>query len=126
MAPRLIVRSMTRDARIFTLKEGSSTVGRTADSDIWLDDDSLSRAHARFEVRDGSVVLQDLGSTNGTFVDGVRIERTALGSSCEIAFGTVRCRCEVDAATNPLTFALHNARGDWKRGPHYEETPRWH
>lgn len=37
-----------------------------------------------------------------------------------------RAQCEVDAATNPLTFALHNARGDWKRGPNYEETPRWH
>jgi FHA domain len=58
--------------------EGSATtvVGRDAEADIRLDGDEFASAqHARLEVRDGNVWVEDLGSTNGTFVNGAKVTR---------------------------------------------------
>jgi len=51
----------------------SLTIGRGPHNDVDLAHPSVSRAHARVLVRDGSVLVEDLGSTNGTFVDGERV-----------------------------------------------------
>jgi len=51
-------------------------LGRDGDCTVVLDhDDHASRHHARISVRDGRVVIEDLGSTNGTIVNGARIDR---------------------------------------------------
>jgi adenylate cyclase len=91
MSSRLTVRPGTPDARTFTLKEGTNTIGRTPENDICVNDDSLSRAHARLDVRNGVTVLHDLRSTNGTFVDGTRVERMMLGGGHTLAFGNILC-----------------------------------
>lgn len=65
------------------LQEGSSievtaptVVGRDAESGIRLDgDDFASSRHAQIELRDGGVWVEDLGSTNGTFVNGAKVTR---------------------------------------------------
>ena len=48
-------------------------IGRAPNSDLVLDDDYVSAQHARLQKVDDGWLLQDLNSTNGTFVDGVRI-----------------------------------------------------
>ena len=48
-------------------------VGRSGDADIVIDDPYASDLHLRFGVKDGHVVLHDLGSTNGTYVNGRRV-----------------------------------------------------
>ena len=58
--------------RRFRLRPGVNTVGRE-NSDILLLDGTVSRRHAEVKVEDGSVTVTDLGSTNGTQVDGVRL-----------------------------------------------------
>ncbi|AKS41758.1 EAL domain-containing protein [Wenzhouxiangella marina] len=56
-----------------------ATVGRHPDCNAQLNVDRISRLHARFELQDGALWVEDLGSTNGTFVNHQRIaERTAL------------------------------------------------
>lgn len=60
------------------LREGSLLVGRLPECDVMIDDGLVSRMHARISVRDNSVVVEDLHSTNGVYVNGVRITHSAL------------------------------------------------
>jgi two-component system cell cycle response regulator len=65
------------------------TVGRGYDADVRIQDSGISRRHARFAPADGRVVIEDLGSTNGTFVNGVRIAgRHVLADGDKLQFGT--------------------------------------
>jgi pSer/pThr/pTyr-binding forkhead associated (FHA) protein len=69
---------------------GVMVVGRVAGVDLRVDDDSVSRRHAEVEVRGGEVVLRDLGSANGTTVNGNPIsEETGLSPGDIIQFGVV-------------------------------------
>lgn len=63
--------------RVMTLSQGV-TLGRETDNDLTLLDPKVSRYHARIEPRDGSWVLSDLGSTNGTRLNGLRVVRAGL------------------------------------------------
>jgi hypothetical protein len=60
------------------LREGSLMVGRLPECDVMIDDGLVSRMHARISVRDASVVVEDLHSTNGVYVNGARITHSAL------------------------------------------------
>src|SRR4029077_18700861 len=53
-------------------------IGRSSSADLTLDDTNISRQHARLELKDGSFFLSDLGSSNGTFVNGVRVKERSL------------------------------------------------
>ncbi len=96
MAARLIINPRTDDALAFELRPGANTVGRTRENDICVSHKSLSRAHARIDVTPEGVVLTDLGSKNGTLLDGVRVERRALGTSHTIHFGDVAAAFTAD------------------------------
>jgi len=65
-------------ARRFPLEFDEMTVGRSEDADIRLNDDSASRIHARFHIEDGRVVLVDLESTNGVFVNDRQVQKIEL------------------------------------------------
>lgn len=54
--------------------EGEMRIGREKDCEIRVDDIHISRYHARLTVADGQILLEDLGSTNGTYVNGTRIQ----------------------------------------------------
>src|SRR5688572_6497419 len=60
------------------LREGSMLIGRLPECDVMVDDALASRMHARVSVRDDSVVVEDLHSTNGIYVNGTRITHSAL------------------------------------------------
>lgn len=60
------------------LREGSILVGRLPECDVMIDDGLVSRMHARLTVRDESVIVEDLHSTNGIYVNGTRITHSAL------------------------------------------------
>ena len=78
-------------ARIVPLVEGRRLVlGRTRPADVVIGDESISRQHARVVLRDGRVFLEDLGSTNGTRIDGRRItEVEAVAPGDRVAVGRV-------------------------------------
>ncbi|HXI14642.1 MAG TPA: FHA domain-containing protein [Thermoanaerobaculia bacterium] len=59
---------------VFRLEKPRIVIGRSS-ADFILNDSESSRAHAAVEARDPLVLLEDLGSTNGTLVDGARIQR---------------------------------------------------
>lgn len=68
----VFVRSESQSGQDFTV-EDVVVVGRSDQADVFLDDSYASEFHLRFSLIEGDLVLQDLGSTNGTYVNGRRI-----------------------------------------------------
>lgn len=73
---------------------GRSVVGRSEECDVFLVDPSVSRTHAILEIADGQATVRDLGSTNGTFVNGRQIETRVLSDGDELMFGDTTMRFE--------------------------------
>lgn len=63
-------------------------IGRSSDLDMVLVEDMVSRKHAKIATDDGSISIQDLGSTNGTFVNGEKIRTVRLKEGDRILIGT--------------------------------------
>jgi pSer/pThr/pTyr-binding forkhead associated (FHA) protein len=76
----------------FRLERAVAHIGRNPDSDVRLDDDTVSGAHATLARRKTGWVLTDLESTNGTYVDGARLsgERHLPPTATELRFGGVK------------------------------------
>lgn len=92
----LIVTTGPQEGESIPLKLASMTVGRAtarADWEIRLQDTSVSRPHARLMLQDSIWVLNDLGSANGTFVNGTPVTEKgrALRDGDVIAFGSTVC-----------------------------------
>jgi FHA domain/FhaA, N-terminal domain len=88
-----------RPRRRVTLGGGPLRVGRSADCELVLRDPRVSRRHARLQGRDGLLVLTDLGSTNGTFVNGYRISEVVLGEGDRIEMGQTTLLVSTDGAS---------------------------
>lgn len=90
--------------RRFVLRDGANTVGRDAECDVRIKDTGVSRVHARVEVAGLDVVVRDLGSKNGTWVQGVPIHApTPISHGDDVMFGTVVARFVVEPADEPTT-----------------------
>ena len=74
----------------FLIDSDVTTVGRHPDADIFLDDVTVSRRHAEFVRSAAGVQVRDLGSLNGTYVDGERIDTVPLGEGAEVQVGKFR------------------------------------
>ncbi len=83
------------------------TIGRGPENDVVLDAPQVSRHHARIVRGDEGVFLEDLGSANGTFVDGKRVERVALEPGQTISFGSYAIRLDLARGTIQKSY-----RGD--------------
>ena len=71
----------------FTLEADVTRAGRHPESDIFLDDITVSRRHAEFVTRDKVTTVRDVGSLNGTYVNRERIEEARLSSGDEVQIG---------------------------------------
>jgi hypothetical protein len=77
--------------------EGRARIGRSEENDVFLVDPSVSRSHAVVEVDGSEPVVRDLGSTNGTYVNGERVEARFLRDGDELTFGNTRMRFEASS-----------------------------
>ena len=66
------------------------SIGRGAENDLILDDAQVSRHHAQLKLHQGAYSLTDMGSTNGSYVNGQRITEIALGPGDIIEVGGTR------------------------------------
>jgi pSer/pThr/pTyr-binding forkhead associated (FHA) protein len=73
----------------FPLEDGKDiVVGRSSELDMVLVEEMVSRKHAKITVRRGNITIEDLGSTNGSFVNGERIQQAPLHEGDRILIGT--------------------------------------
>jgi predicted component of type VI protein secretion system len=87
---RLVMSQGPQPGQAFSLEKDSTSLGRDPGNDIMIDDPQVSRQHARIMRQGGLMVIEDLGSTNGTFVNGVRLTGShTLASGDMIGLGDV-------------------------------------
>ncbi len=85
----VVLRGPNTGAR-FLLDDDEVSSGRHPDSDIFLDDVTVSRRHATFSRVDGRFVVRDVGSLNGTYVNRQLIEQATLSTGDEVQIGKYR------------------------------------
>lgn len=86
----LVVKRGPNAGSRFLLDQATTSAGRHPDSDIFLDDVTVSRRHVEFYRRGGSFGVRDVGSLNGTYVNRERIDEAELGGGDEIQIGKFR------------------------------------
>ncbi len=85
---RLVMRSGPTPGKVYELTKDSITIGREASADIVIPDPEISRSHSRLTSKQGTYMLEDLGSTNGTFVNKQRITgQRMLSPGDEVTLG---------------------------------------
>jgi hypothetical protein len=82
---------------------GPMRIGRAAEGEVHLRDPRASRQHARVDSRDGHLVLTDLGSTNGTRVNGQRVSEVVLGDGDRIIVGETEIIVASTAQDDPAS-----------------------
>lgn len=92
-AGRLI--PLSHGGNVLTIDHRETTVGRAPGNDLVINAPEVSRAHARLERRGNTLEVKDLGSRNGTWVNGLRIVTHSAKSGDELAFGTLRFRLDL-------------------------------
>lgn len=80
---------------------GLTLVGRSSLSDIIIPDPTVSKRHACIQVSEGEVVLRDLHTTNGTYVEGRRIEEATISGRVRLRFGNVSAVLTVPIVGDP-------------------------
>ena len=86
----LVVRKGPYEGARFPLTKDVLSAGRGADSDVFLDDVTVSRAHAEFLHGTEGWLVRDLGSLNGTYVNRERIDQYRLAAGDEVQIGKYR------------------------------------
>lgn len=89
--PYLIVVAGSSIGKLYHLHAGELVAGRSANCDIWIEDNTISRKHFRIKKTGNSYSVQDLNSTNGTFVNNKRIKTAELkaGDKIQISKDTI-------------------------------------
>ena len=101
--------------RFIKLERDEYVIGRdAATADIVFHDDAISKRHARVRMRDGMVEIEDLGSSNGTFVDGREITKTVLTDGARVVLGR----------STVLTLTFQDEIGEQFKQKMYESSTR--
>ena len=108
---QIVLRSGPTPGKTFPLVKSEIFIGRDLSNDVVINDPEISRRHARIYIQDGTFVLEDLGSTNGSSVSGQRLvspytlhpgEVITLGERITLVFETV----ELEESTTVSTGSL--------------------
>ena len=88
------------ETKTFPLRTGLTRVGRATGNEIVLKDPTISQRHATIEFSRSGIFVKDLGSTNGTYVNGQRIVERWLGAKETVQFGSVSAELIQGAGKN--------------------------
>lgn len=94
---RLVFADVQRGSEPRECTRSRTTVGRAVDNDVILADPSVSAYHCEVLVHGGEVIVRDLGSSNGTMVNGVRLSngQAPVRNGAVLQFGIVEVRVEI-------------------------------
>ncbi len=98
--PRLVLLSEGFNGRSYELKVETTTVGRVSDNAFEIPEASVSSHHAEIILRGNDVVIRDLGSTNGTFINGEKITEAVLKPGQTLRFGTIDLKLDTGDGTS--------------------------
>jgi len=91
---RLVLLSEGFAGRTYELKVDKTTVGRVSDNTFEIPESSVSSHHAEILLRGNDVIIRDLDSTNGTFINGEKVTEAVLKPGQILKLGTVEMRLE--------------------------------
>jgi pSer/pThr/pTyr-binding forkhead associated (FHA) protein len=94
---KLVVLSAGMTGRTHELKADKTTIGRVEDNAFQIAEPSVSSHHCEVLLRGGEVVVRDLDSTNGTYVNGERVTESVLKTNQILRLGQIELRLEADA-----------------------------
>ena len=110
----LIVLAGSAVGEMYKLSKDETVIGRGSQADIQVIDEGISRRHTAIRLEGGQVLATDLGSTNGTFLNGERITRQALSDGDKIQVGS----------TTILKFTFHDSLDESFQRQMYESALR--
>lgn len=117
---RLIVRRGPQPNQIYELNKGVVTIGRDITNDIVINDPEVSRHHLRLTQGGGGYTVEDLGSTNGTFVNGQRLtgahplshgDMLGLGETVTLAYESTAPGLGAERPGQPATMVSGSEQG---------------
>lgn len=121
--PQIVMRSGPIPGSSFFLDKSEVYIGRDLSNDVPVPDPEISRRHARFFVRDEGIFFEDLGSTNGSFLNGVRLTSPQLlhnGDIITLADSTAM-RYEYEPAPSEVPPAVPHGNNEMPVEPVYVE-----
>ncbi|MBI3877807.1 MAG: FHA domain-containing protein [Verrucomicrobia bacterium] len=93
--PRLVLLSEGFTGRAFELKAERTTIGRHEDNSFQIPASSVSGHHAEILLQGNDILIKDLGSTNGTYLNGTQITESVVQPWQTVRFGTIEARVEL-------------------------------
>ena len=93
------------------VQAGRARIGSAAGNDLCLSDRTVSRIHLELEVGPERIRLTDLDSTNGTFIDDLRVHHVELSKSCELRVGHTTLRIEVGGGRTVVVLSMKDHLG---------------
>lgn len=120
---KLTIRQGPKPNQVFDLEKDVLTLGREAGNDLVIEDPQISRRHSRLTRQGNSYLLEDLGSTNGTFINGSRVSTPVLLANGDLIglADTVVLAVQIPVAIDAgATFVGHATDADAtsvKQGP---------
>lgn len=120
----LVVRRTDEPMQVVDLGDGTFTIGRGSENDLRVDDKFVSRRHAQIRLASHGYVLEDLGSKNGTYVNGVRIgigpQPLCDGDQITLGTGVIT----VQFRSSDATITLMDVGSLPRKGIHVDEGTR--
>lgn len=109
--PKIVIMTDGTATREVVLTQERTTLGRRPTNDVVLDQLAVSGQHAVLTLRAGQVQVEDLGSTNGTYVNGAAVEKQLLANGDLLEMGKVKMRFETDVAEHALQAKIRVVSG---------------
>lgn len=104
--PKLVVLSPEQKGRSYELKLDKTTIGRVEDNTFQIAEASVSSHHCEVLLRGGDVVIKDLNSTNGTFINNEKISESVLKPGQTLRLGQIELKLDTgDSTTTPAIAA---------------------
>jgi len=98
---RLLITNGVQQGRVLQLKPGVNRVGRSIDNHLQLPDPSVSSVHCELIYSDAGVMVRDLHSTNGTFIEGEPIQEAMVEAGQMLQLGNIEMRVETAESSSP-------------------------